>query len=218
MENKYFTFIGPIAAGKGTQAEILCKKYGMYHLSTGQIFRDAMAEETEIGLKVKNIMDNGFLVPDAITNEIVKEKLSSIDLSKGFILDGYPRTINQVYALQDTLSYFNISLSKAVLITITEEETIRRISGRFSCANCGQNYHDELNPTKVAGVCDNCGSNEFKRRSDDKPEIVKTRLKQYFSEVQPIIDFYKEKELLVELKATNLSVEDVTERLEELLF
>lgn len=218
MENKYFTFIGPIAAGKGTQAEILCKKYGMYHLSTGQIFRDAMAEETEVGLKVKNIMDSGFLVPDAITNEIVKEKLSSIDLSKGFILDGYPRTINQVYALQDTLSYFNISLSKAALITITEEETIRRISGRFSCTNCGQNYHDELNPTKVDGVCDNCGSHDFKRRSDDKPEIVKTRLKQYFSEVQPIIDFYKEKELLVELKATNLSVEDVTERLEKLLF
>ncbi|MDE6224054.1 MAG: nucleoside monophosphate kinase [Alphaproteobacteria bacterium] len=218
MENKYFTFIGPIAAGKGTQAEILCKKYGMYHLSTGQIFRDAMAEETEMGLKVKNIMDNGFLVPDAITNEVVKEKLSSIDLSKGFILDGYPRTINQVYALQDTLSYFNISLSKAALITIAEEETIRRISGRFSCAKCGYNYHDEFNLPKVEGVCDNCGSHEFKRRSDDKPEIVKTRLKQYFSEVQPIIDFYKEKKLLVELEATNLSVEDVTKELEKLLF
>lgn len=218
MENKYFTFIGPIAAGKGTQAEILCKKYGMYHLSTGQIFRDAIADETEMGLKVKNIMDNGFLVPDAITNEIVKEKLASIDLSKGFILDGYPRTINQVYALQDTLSYFNISLSKAALITIAEEETIRRISGRFSCANCGQNYHDEFNQTKVDGVCDNCGSHEFKRRSDDKPEIVKTRLKQYFSEVQPIIDFYKEKNLLAELEATNLSVEEVTKELEKLLF
>lgn len=218
MENKYFTFIGPIAAGKGTQAEILCKKYGMYHLSTGQIFRDAIAAETEMGLKVKNIMDNGFLVPDAITNEIVKEKLSSIDLSKGFILDGYPRTINQVYALQDTLSFFNISLTKAVLITITEEETIRRISGRFSCAKCGQNYHDEFKKPKVAGVCDNCGSHDFKRRSDDTPEIVKTRLKQYFSEANPIIEFYREKKLLEELEATNLSVEQVTEKLEGLLF
>lgn len=218
MENKYFTFIGPIAAGKGTQAEILCKKYGMYHLSTGQIFREAMAEETEIGLKVKNIIDNGLLVSDEITNEVVKEKLSTIDLSKGFILDGYPRTINQVYALQDTLSYFNISLSKAVLITVTEEETIRRISGRFFCAKCGKNYHDEFCLPKVNGVCDSCDSHDFKRRSDDKPEIIKTRLKQYFSEAQPIIDFYKEKNLLIELEATNLSVESITEKLEMLLF
>ena len=218
MKNKLFTFIGPIAAGKGTQAQILCEKYGMYHLSTGQIFRDAISSETELGIKVKNLIDNGFLVPDAITNEIVKEKLSTLDLSKGFILDGYPRTINQVYALQDTLSYFNIELSKAVLITVTEEETIRRISGRFTCAKCGKNYHDEFNRPKVDGVCDNCGSTEFSRRNDDKPEIVKTRLKQYFSEVQPMIDFYEGKNLLVKLEATNLSVEEVTKRLEGLLF
>ena len=190
----------------------------MYHLSTGQIFRDAISSETELGIKVKNLIDNGFLVPDAITNEIVKEKLSTLDLSKGFILDGYPRTINQVYALQDTLSYFNIELSKAVLITVTEEETIRRISGRFTCAKCGKNYHDEFNRPKVDGVCDNCGSTEFSRRNDDKPEIVKTRLKQYFSEVQPMIDFYEGKNLLVKLEATNLSVEEVTKRLEGLLF
>lgn len=218
MKNKFFTFIGPIAAGKGTQAQILCEKYGMYHLSTGQIFRDAISSETELGIKVKNLIDNGFLVPDAITNEIVKEKLSTLDLSKGFILDGYPRTINQVYALQDTLSYFNIELSKAVLITVTEEETIRRISCRFTCAKCGKNYHDEFNRPKVDGVCDNCGSTEFSRRNDDKPEIVKTRLKQYFSEVQPMIDFYEGKNLLVKLEATNLSVEEVTKRLEGLLF
>ena len=218
MENKFFTFIGPIAAGKGTQAQILSQKYGMYHLSTGQIFRDAISTETELGLKVKNLIENGFLVPDSITNEIVKEKLATLDLKKGFILDGYPRTINQVLALDETMSYFNISLTKAVLITVTEEETIRRISGRFTCAKCGANYHDEFSLPKEEGVCDNCGSHEFKRRNDDKPEIVKTRLKQYFSEVKPMIDFYKEKDLLIELEATNLTVEEVTKKLEGLLF
>ena len=104
------------------------------------------------------------------------------------------------------------------MITVTEEETIRRISGRFTCAKCGKNYHDEFNRPKVDGVCDNCGSTEFSRRNDDKPEIVKTRLKQYFSEVQPMIDFYEGKNLLVKLEATNLSVEEVTKRLEGLLF
>ncbi len=216
--SKYFTFIGPIAAGKGTQAEILCEKYGMLHLSTGQIFRDAINQETELGLRVKNLIENGFLVPDALTNEIVKEKLANIDLKKGFILDGYPRTINQVYELNKILKMFNISLTNAVLITVSEEETIRRISGRFSCAKCGHNYHDEFNRPKVEGVCDACGSTEFTRRKDDNPEIIKTRLKQYFSEIQPIIDYYKEEKLLIELEATGLSVQEVTEKLEGLLY
>lgn len=216
--SKYFTFIGPIAAGKGTQAEILCEKYGMLHLSTGQIFRDAINQETELGLRVKNLIENGFLVPDALTNEIVKEKLANIDLKKGFILDGYPRTINQVYELNKILKMFNISLTKAVLITVSEEETIRRISGRFSCAKCGHNYHDEFNRPKVEGVCDACGSTEFTRRKDDNPEIIKTRLKQYFSEIQPIVDYYKEEKLLIELEATGLSVQEVTEKLEGLLY
>ncbi len=216
--SKYFTFIGPIAAGKGTQAEILCEKYGMLHLSTGQIFRDAINQETELGLRVKNLIENGFLVPDALTNEIVKEKLANIDLKKGFILDGYPRTINQVYELNKILKMFNISLTNAVLITVSEEETIRRISGRFSCAKCGHNYHDEFNRPKVEGVCDACGSTEFTRRKDDNPEIIKTRLKQYFSEIQPIVDYYKEEKLLIELEATGLSVQEVTEKLEGLLY
>lgn len=216
--SKYFTFIGPIAAGKGTQAEILCDKYGMYHLSTGQIFREAIKQETEIGLRVKNLIDNGFLVPDALTNEIVKEKLSTLDLHKGFILDGYPRTINQVYELNKTLKMFDISLTKAVLITVSEEETIRRISGRFTCSQCGHNYHDEFNRPQVEGVCDICGSKEFTRRKDDRPEVIKTRLKQYFSEIQPIINYYKEEGLLTELEATGLSVKEVTEKLEALLY
>ena len=146
---KYFTFIGPIAAGKGTQAEIISKKYGFLHLSTGQIFRDAIASGSELGMKVKSIIDSGFLVPDALTNEIVKDMLGKIDLSKGFILDGYPRTINQVHALDDMLSELGIELDDAVMITIPEDEIVRRISGRFSCAKCGQNYHDEFNKTKI---------------------------------------------------------------------
>ena len=202
---KYFTFIGPIAAGKGTQAEIISKKYGLLHLSTGQIFRDAISSGSELGIKVKNIIDSGFLVPDTLTNEIVKDMLGKIDLSNGFILDGYPRTINQVYALNDILSELGIELDDAVMIEIPEEAIIRRISGRFACAKCGQNYHDEFNKTKVEGVCDNCGSHDFIRRNDDKPEIIKTRLQHYYSEVEPI-------------NATDLSIEEVTKKLEEALF
>lgn len=215
---KYFTFIGPIAAGKGTQAEIISKKYGFLHLSTGQIFRDAIASGSELGMKVKSIIDSGFLVPDALTNEIVKDMLGKIDLSKGFILDGYPRTINQVHALDDMLSELGIELDDAVMITIPEDEIVRRISGRFSCAKCGQNYHDEFNKTKIAGVCDNCGSHDFIRRNDDKPEVIKTRLQHYYSEVEPIVEFYKKQEKFLKLEATNLSIEEVTDKLEKLLF
>lgn len=215
---KYFTFIGPIAAGKGTQAEIISKKYGFLHLSTGQIFRDAIASGSELGMKVKSIIDSGFLVPDALTNEIVKDMLGKIDLSKGFILDGYPRTINQVHALDDMLSELGIELDDAVMITIPEDEIVRRISGRFSCAKCCQNYHDEFNKTKIAGVCDNCGSHDFIRRNDDKPEVIKTRLQHYYSEVEPIVEFYKKQEKFLKLEATNLSIEEVTNKLEKLLF
>ncbi len=208
---KYFTFIGPIAAGKGTQAKIIANKYGLLHLSTGQIFRDAISSGSELGQKVKNIIDSGFLVPDNLTNEVVKDILGKLDLSNGFILDGYPRTINQVYALDDILSELGISLDDAVMIDIPENEIIKRISGRFACAKCGQNYHDEFNKTKVNGVCDNCGSHDFIRRNDDKPEVIKTRLEHYYSEVEPIIEFLK-------IEASNLSIEEVTKQLEELLF
>ena len=215
---KYFTFIGPIAAGKGTQAEIISKKYGLLHLSTGQIFRDAIASASELGQKVKSIIDNGFLVPDSLTNEVVKDALGKIDLDKGFILDGYPRTINQVYALDEILSELEISLDNAVMIDIPEADIVRRISGRFACAKCGQNYHDEFSKPKKEGICDQCGSTDFIRRNDDKPEIIKTRLQRYYSEVEPIIEFYKEQKKFLKLEATNLSIEEVTRKLETLLF
>lgn len=215
---KYFTFIGPIAAGKGTQAKIIANKYGLLHLSTGQIFRDAISSGSELGQKVKNIIDSGFLVPDNLTNEVVKDILGKLDLSNGFILDGYPRTINQVYALDDILSELGIPLDDAVMIDIPESEIIKRISGRFACAKCGQNYHDEFNKTKVNGVCDNCGSHDFIRRNDDKPEVIKTRLEHYYSEVEPIIEFYKKQNKFLKIDASNLSIEEVTKQLEELLF
>ena len=215
---KYFTFIGPIAAGKGTQAEIISKKYGFLHLSTGQIFRDAITSGSELGKRVKSVIDSGFLVPDSLTNEVVKDMLKRIDLSKGFILDGYPRTINQAKALDEMLSDLDVSLDDAIMIDIPEEDIIRRISGRFSCAKCGQNYHDEFNKPKNTGVCDQCGSTEFVRRNDDKPDVIKTRLQHYYSEVEPIIKFYKGQNKFLKLKADNLSIEEVTKELEKLLF
>lgn len=215
---KYFTFIGPMAAGKGTQADIIAKKYGLLHLSTGKIFRDVIASGSELSVKIKNIIDSGFLVPDSLTNEVVRDVLGKIDLSKGFILDGYPRTVNQAYALKDILSEIGIELDTAVMIEIMESEIVSRVSGRFSCAKCGQNYHDKFCKTKKNGVCDNCGSTDFIRRNDDKPEIIKTRLQHYYSEVEPIVEFYKNENKFLKINATGLSIEEVTKKLEEALF
>ena len=215
---KYFTFIGPMAAGKGTQAEAISKKYGLLHLSTGQIFRDAIVSGSELGIKIKNIIDSGFLVPDVLTNEVVKDMLRKIDLSKGFILDGYPRTVNQAHALKDILADIGIELDDAVMIEITESEVISRISGRFTCAKCGQNYHDKFYKTKKEGICDNCGASDFIRRNDDRPEVIKTRLQHYYSELEPIVEFYKKENKFLKINATGLSIEEVTKKLEEALF
>ncbi len=215
---KYFTFIGPMAAGKGTQADAISRKYGLLHLSTGQIFRETIASGGELGVKIKNIIDSGFLVPDVLTNEIVKNMLGKIDLSKGLILDGYPRTVNQAYALKEILADMGIELDDAVMIEITENEIISRVSGRFACAKCGQNYHDKFCKTKVEGVCDNCGSSDFIKRNDDSPEVIKTRLQHYYLEVEPIVEFYKRENKFLKINATGLSIDEVTKKLEEALF
>ena len=207
---KYFTFIGPIAAGKGTHSDIMCRKYGFLHLSIGQILRDAVEKRSELGMKVQNILDNGFLVPDELVNDLVQNLLSEIDLTKGFILDGYPRTVNQARVLDDILNGLGIKLDASIYLDIDEAEIMNRVAGRFVCSTCRQNYHKTYNPTKVAGVCDICGGKEFFTRNDDKPEIVKTRIERNKIEIAPIIKYYEEQGKLFKVDANDKTVEEVS--------
>jgi len=200
---KYLTCIGPIAAGKGTQSEKISGKYGFAHISTGQLFRNEIAAGTEVGrIAVKEGMNDGILVDDETTNALVKKTLSAIDLSKGFVFDGYPRRLAQAIACDEILAEFGIGLDRVILLNIPEEEIIRRVSGRYQCTACKAVYNDGGNPPKVAGVCDVCGGRQFQCRADDRPELVKTRLEQYWKEINPILDYYREKGIISEIDAS----------------
>ena len=217
MKKKYFTFIGPIAAGKGTHSDIMCRKYGFLHLSIGQILRDAVEKKTELGMKVQNILDNGFLVPDELVNNLVQNLLSEIDLTKGFILDGFPRTVNQAKELDNILNMLGIKLDASVYLDINENEIMNRVAGRFVCSKCRQNYHKIYNPTKVAGVCDICGSTNFFTRNDDKQEIVKTRIERNRTEIAPIIKYYEEQGKLFKVDANEKTVEQVSVEIDKIV-
>ena len=207
---KFLTFIGSIAAGKGTQASIISKKYGYFHMSIGKMFRDEIKSQSVLGVKVKNLIENGYLVPDALTNDLVNATFKKIDLSKGFILDGYPRTINQAKVLDEMLSIFDIKLDAAIMLDVSDEETIIRVTGRFACPSCGFNYHDSFKKPLVKGVCDNCGFTSFVRRSDDKEEVVKTRIANYKTEIEPIIKYYEDQKKIIRVDANTHVISDVT--------
>ena len=169
--------MGLPGAGKGTQAAKIVEKFGVAHISTGDMFRAAMANKTEMGVLAKSFIDKGELVPDEVTNGIVKERLAQDDIAeKGFLLDGYPRTIEQAHALDETLKNLDHKLDGVINIDVNPESLIERLSGRFICRSCGATYHKVFNPTKVEGTCDACEGHEFYQREDDKPETVKRRL------------------------------------------
>ena len=203
---KYLTFIGPIAAGKGTQSEKVSEKYGFTHLSTGQLFRNEIAADSEIGRKAVNEgINRGMLVDDETTNALVENALSKMDLAKGFVFDGYPRRLAQAIALDKMLSTLGIALERVVLLNLPEDEIIRRVSGRYQCANCKAIYNDIAKRPCKDGVCDSCGEcgeNQFQCRADDSPEIVKTRLDQYWKEINPILDYYRAKGLVSEIDSS----------------
>ena len=183
--------LGAPGAGKGTQAEILCKKLGIPSISTGNILRAAIKDGTPTGLKAKSFMDAGQLVPDEVIIGIVGERLSQDDCAKGCILDGVPRTIAQAEAIEKA----GIRIDAVVAIEISEEEILRRMSGRRVCEACGSSYNLEAVPPKVEGICDNCGG-KLIHRKDDTPETVRERLKVYHKETAPLVDFYAERGLL----------------------
>ncbi|MDF2373778.1 MAG: adenylate kinase [Rhizobiaceae bacterium] len=208
--------LGPPGAGKGTQAHRLVERYGIPQLSTGDMLRSAVAAGTEVGLRAKAVMDAGKLVSDDIVNAIVSERLDQPDCQRGFILDGYPRTLVQADATSTMLASKEMSLSCVIEIRVDDAILASRIGGRYTCAKCGAGYHDENLKPAVEGVCDNCGSTEFSRRPDDKPETVLTRLQAYYKETSPLLGYYYAKGLLRPVDGM-AEIDQVTAQIEDIL-
>ena len=193
--------LGAPGAGKGTQAKMIAEKCGIPHISTGDIFRANIKNGTELGAKAKEYMDQGLLVPDELVCDLVVDRIQQADCEKGYILDGFPRTIPQAEALENALNAIEQKLDYAIDIDVPDENIINRMSGRRACVGCGATYHVLFNPTKVEGKCDVCGESLI-LRDDDKPETVKKRLDVYHTQTQPLIDFYTERKVLVEVDGT----------------
>ncbi len=207
--------MGLPGAGKGTQAEQIVEDYGIPHISTGDMFRSAIKNETELGLKAKSFMDAGSLVPDEVTIGIVRERLSQEDCVKGFLLDGFPRTIAQAEALEEILSTLGRELDYVLNIHVPEELLLERLTGRRVSPTSGKTYHVIYNPPKVDGKCDVDGS-DLIQRDDDKPETVKTRLEVNQQQAQPLIDFYESKGYLRHIDG-NRDINDVYKDIQALL-
>ncbi len=203
-------FLGPPGVGKGTYAKELSKRYNIPHISTGDIFREEIRKGTELGKKVKSYVERGELVPDEIVIEVVRKRLSQDDCKRGFILDGFPRTINQAIALDSIVKVdlvFNFVAPKSVII--------ERLSGRRICQKCGAIYHIKFNPPKRPGICDKCGGPLY-QREDDKPEVIEERLRVYEKQTAPIVDYYRKKGILVEVDASR-NMEEVIKDCEQIL-
>ena len=207
--------LGPPGAGKGTQASSIVAEYGITHISTGDIFRHNIKNETEPGKKVKSYLDKGQLVPDELTIDLVWDRLSKDDCKKGFLLDGFPRTINQAEALQKGLEERGLKLDKVINIDVDKNILVKRLSGRRVCKNCGETYHIDNKPTLKDGVCDKC-SGEVIQRADDNEKTVLDRIEVYEKQTFPLIDFYKNLGLILTVDGT-LSIEDVFSQIKESL-
>lgn len=208
--------LGPPGAGKGTQAQRIVANHGIPQLSTGDMLRAAVAAQTEVGKKAKAVMDAGGLVSDDIVIAIVSERIDQEDCKDGFILDGFPRTLVQADATEKMMAAKGIDLDAVIEIQVNDETLTERIAGRYSCAKCGAGYHDEFHKPKVDGVCDNCGSTEFKRRPDDNRETVENRLRAYYKETAPLIGYYYAKGKLSSVDGM-AGMDDVTASIEAVL-
>lgn len=193
--------LGAPGAGKGTQAQKIADKYQIPHISTGDIFRANLKEGTELGKKAKAYMDQGLLVPDELTVDLVIDRINQKDCANGYVLDGFPRNIPQAESLAKALDASGDHIDYAINIEVPDEAIIARMSGRRACVNCGATYHVIHIPTKVEGICDRCGS-KLILRDDDKPETVKKRLVVYHEQTKPLIDYYTKEHVLVEVDGT----------------
>ena len=193
--------LGAPGAGKGTQAKQIAAKYGIPHISTGDIFRANIKNGTELGKKAKEYMDQGLLVPDELTCDLVMDRIAEDDAKNGFVLDGFPRTIPQAEALTAALEKIGQKMDFAIDVDVPDENIVNRMSGRRACLKCGATYHIVAIPPKKEGICDACGS-ELVQRDDDKPETVQKRLDVYHEQTQPLIDYYKEQGILKSVDGT----------------
>lgn len=194
--------LGPPGAGKGTQAKLISQKYSIPHISTGDIFRKNISEQTPLGIKAKSYMDKGQLVPDELTIDIVNDRLANDDCKKGFLLDGFPRTVKQAEALDKFLDSKDSKIDNALLIEVPQEFILERMTGRRVCKDCGASYHIKFNPSKIKGKCDLCGG-EIVQRKDDTEETVKERLDVYSKQTAPLIQYYKNKDSLCIVDGTS---------------
>jgi adenylate kinase len=207
--------VGPPGAGKGTQAQFIAEKRRVPQISTGDIFRANVGQGTELGKRAKEFMDAGNLVPDTVTIDMVRDRLAQDDAGKGFLLDGFPRTVPQARALDDMLLDMGVTLDVVLELVVENDEVVRRLSGRRTCRSCGHIWHVEFDPTENEGVCDLDGGELF-QRDDDRPDVITNRLSVYDEQTAPLTTFYGERGILVGIDATG-PVDDVTERALEAL-
>lgn len=207
---------GMPGVGKGTQAKILAQKHGAVHISTGDMLRANIQNGTPLGTMAKGYMDKGELVPDNLIIAMIEEVLSSAKAKKGYVLDGFPRTVPQAESLETILWRANVPIDKAINIVVDEEEVVRRLSGRMTCPNCGAIYHKYNQPPKVENICDSCGHVGLVQRNDDKEETVRHRLEVYHKSTEPVLQFYRNKGTIVDINGAK-SVEEVTATIEQIL-
>lgn len=208
--------LGPPGSGKGTQAQRLKENYGLMHLSTGDMLRQEMLKGTDLGNRIKEVVDSGGFIDDETIITMISEALDQPDYSVGVILDGFPRTENQAAALDDMLKSKKMSIEHVIEIKVDDETLVKRISGRYMCSDCGACYNEFSKPPVEDGVCDVCGSSNFQRRADDKEETVRERLKKYRQETMPIIPYYVERGMLKEVNGM-LDIDKVSEQVRDLL-
>lgn len=216
----YVILLGPPGTGKGTQAKLVAQQLGMAHIATGDMFREAVQQQSELGLKAKSFMDRGDLVPDELTIAMLLERIKEPDAQQGVMFDGYPRTLQQARALDEALAGQGKAADGALHITASDDEIVRRLSGRWLCSGCGEIYHEQHRPPKQASVCDACGG-ALKQRDDDKPEVVRERLRRqrppeellaYYGDQGRLVDVNGEQEMDAVTRDLLTAIEDITSR------
>ncbi len=208
--------LGPPGAGKGTQSSLLVEHHGMRQLSTGDMLRAAVKAETPVGLQAKAVMERGELVSDEIVSALIDAELTAMGDDVGAIFDGYPRTVAQAESLDGILAGHDRSLDHVIELVVDEEALVDRVTGRFTCAKCGEGYHDRHKQPATEGVCDKCGSTEFKRRADDNEETVRTRMAEYRAKTAPILPFYEDRGIVTRIDGM-ADIDEVTTAIEKVL-
>lgn len=208
--------LGPPGAGKGTQADFISRQHGIPKLSTGDMLRESVASGSEIGQHLQKVMSSGALVSDEIMIDLIRDRIKQPDCQRGFILDGFPRTLAQAEALTEMFEAENLDVNTALEFAVDDSILVARVSGRFSCAKCGEGYHDEFKKTAKEGVCDHCGASEFSRRKDDNAETVAKRLEGYHEQTAPLLPYYEDLGVLKTVDAMK-SIDEVQKEIGKLL-